>query len=369
MRKSVLLLFLLLSFISLELKVLAQDEYPVIVRAPSVSVTVFTNWWRVKLTYTVGYMDGYQVLLDGSQGAQPQNMSFGLELDPEKGTKLEIVNRRKFKDENYFDLVYYLRYINEKKGDLSIPEQVFYYVKEEVGKPLEGLEVQNTKSPPAVLRYDSVLTKGANDIIDVIDFGSFKQKEKSWKFSMTVPIVVTVLVFFLLFFSPARTRTRAVAVNLKNGKPVDEAELLEKQRLVPKEAIAAFLESFEKRESLIAGNSNITPEATRAQMANDLKELLAAYVPEVINSDTPKEIQNKILVMEDVPEKNKLSELAAQLVYLDSVLCGQLPAQDINYNIAKLWCLGFELQTISSFWGRLSVKLKKQLQRIKLWIF
>src|SRR3989338_7436682 len=88
----------------------ARVENPVIVDQPLVLITVFTNWQEIQLTYTIRWLDGYEPLFDE---AKPENMSFGeFELDPIRGHKLERRNRRKYKKENYEDLVYYLRYIN-----------------------------------------------------------------------------------------------------------------------------------------------------------------------------------------------------------------------------------------------------------------
>ncbi len=354
MRKSVALLFLSLSFAGLELAVNAQEEYPVIVRAPSVSVTVFTNWQRIKLTYTVGYMDGYQVLLDGPQGVQPESMSFGLELDPEKGTKLEVTNRRKFKDENYFDLVYYLRYIDEKKGDLIIPEQAFRYVKEEPGKPLEGREVYTFKSPPTILRYDSVLTKGADDIIDTIDFGSFQKEERFWKNTVAIQIAFTLWLLFLLFRQPAKFR--AVGLKSKDGKAVDESDDQAEQRLMPREALKLFMLKLQEKKGL-----------NHAKLANGLKQLLIAYVPEILNSDTPKEIQAKILAMEYVREKTALYKLMNELVYLNSALYQQtsFPTSLIE-EVQTLRNLSVELKASGSLWRRMIFRLK-QVRLPSLW--
>src|SRR3989338_772061 len=107
MRKRQIFMLLIAIWLAIIIPAMGQEEMPVIVDPPRVSMTVFTNWQEIKLTYTIRWLDGYELLYEMSE---PENMSFGeFELDPIKGHELERQNRRRYKKENYEDLVYYLR--------------------------------------------------------------------------------------------------------------------------------------------------------------------------------------------------------------------------------------------------------------------
>lgn len=363
MKKKLLRFILFLSLMVMPFSLSAQDESPVVVSQPKVSVTVFTNWQLIEVVYTVGYLNGYKVLTDR---ATPENMSFGFETDPERGVKLEIRNQRKFNQENYADFVYYLRRIAEEKGDMVIPEQVFQYVKEEPGKSLEGFEVHDVKAPGVMMRYDSVLTKGANDIMDEIDFGSFKRQEY-WLKGTAFGLVGLLLFFIsalLLFWKPVKSsKAKKPAKAKKADGSAGESEEEIAVRPLPKEA----LESFEQFLVLASFRLKLDESAcreVRVDLANNLRQLLGSYTPEILDSDTPKEIRQKVSAAEPSREKETLCELASLLILLDLALFGQvneahLVAQ-VKSEIRSSREAYRKLKLAGSFWRRLFALLVRR---------
>ncbi len=103
--KLLLLLAIVLALNAVPLRAQNENpERPFIVDPPKVSATEFTNWTKVKITFTVRYLDGYEPEMDL---ADPHQMSFGLELDPQDGQKLIVENVRKLRKENYKDFRHY----------------------------------------------------------------------------------------------------------------------------------------------------------------------------------------------------------------------------------------------------------------------
>lgn len=354
MNKKVFLLFVILLSLMGSLKMLsAQDEFPVLVMSARSSVTVFTNWQLIELTYTVGYLDGYMLMYDGK--ADPQSMSFGLELDPDLGTKLIRRNQRRYKNENYVDLVYYVRHTGEQKGEVVIPEQVFHYYKEEPGKSREGQEVYETKSLPIRLRYDSVLTKDADDIIDRIDFGSFKRQEQLWKRSVFGLILIMLLVLFWLFRKPVVVR--GVSVHVLQPQVGNLAEHLE-ERLLPKEALVVFMQTVKEMQNNLAEDRIV-----QSRLANGLRGLLVAFVPDILPSDTPHEISRKVLNLS--AGSSPLNELADALISLDGVLYERFPSADKKITPQFLLALLEKLRRDNSRWRRLHLALRRFLPKLK----
>ncbi len=368
MRKRFCLALLAVFLAYLPERVLAQDEYPVIVSAPQVSVSVFTNWQLIKLTYTIGYLDGYQ---PNFEEARPENMSFGLEIDQEKGSQLLRLNKRRYKNENYEDLVYYVRHIGEKKGEITIPEQIFRYIKEEPGQSAEGQLVHEAKAPATVLRYDSVLTKEANDIMDVIDFGSFQKQEKIWRVAYLGLVVLSGLVIFFIFYRPAVARKMTVRPKNTSGKVLESNPEKLSALLLPKQALQKFIQDFQSRQTLVVSLPAISTEIRptldqeeRARLANGLKELLGIYIPTILDSDTPEEISLKI---KDVPDdhryKNPLVALGKQLVYLDGLFYGQKAVQNLSADLRDALLACRDLARADAWWPKVKVWVKNIGQR------
>ncbi len=287
---------LILSFMLLARALLAQEEMPLIVDPPQVSMTAFTNWQEIQLTYTVRWLDGYRPLFDL---AKPENMSFSpFELDPIKGYKLELLNQRKYKNENYVDLTYHLRHIGEKKGDIVISEQAFTYVREEPGKTLENLETKEFKAAGVQLRYDSVLTKNADDIMDRIDFGSFKKQVNLLNYLMATLALMFAATICLLFRKPAvhksRKNNKSATAPLLIGMETEEQE----ERLMPKETLERFQKFLNELSVCIKTEPNqVKTKDPIRNLYNQLRQLLFAYNPDLAKCDAPERIRVKIFSM------------------------------------------------------------------------
>lgn len=360
MRKKLLILLCMLFARAL----LAQEEMPLIVDPPRVSMTVFTNWQEIKLTYTIRWLDGYVPLFED---ANPENMSFApFELDPARGHKLELQNKRKYKKENYIDTIYYLRHIGEKKGDIPIPEQTFRYRKEEAGKPIEGSEAHEIKAPGIMLRYDSVLTKNADDIIDRVDFGSFKKQEYLWNGAIGGTTVIMCTILFLLFRNPVtltgKTRKSKTVIA---GQATDEQE----ERLAPKYArIHLNNQLLRLRAGLVGNPDNQKLRETRATICNELWRFFLSYVPDLKEGEFPlEEIRAKISQMPEKRERELLAVLTNWLEEHEGVLRGQKAGHDLLKDIDTMRKVVSDLDEwqIWLFNKRQKwLKLKKQLARL-----
>ena len=345
----------------------AQDEFPVVVISAQSEVTVFTNYQMIRLTYTVGYLDGYLVRFEE---AEPANMSFGLAIDQEKGARLIRLNKRRYKNENYEDLVYYLRHIGEKKGEITIPEQVFRYIKEEPGRLLEGQIVREIKSPEMVIRYGSVLTEKADDIMDVIDFGSFQKQEKIWKGLSIGWMVLTVLGIALIWYWPVLKQKTDVRT-LRTAEESADTLITERQ-LVPEEVLGQFIDQLQEKKLVLGGLISIDSDLgavidheERAKLANGLKNLLRTYDLAILDSDTPAEIELKIMGIAPYEKRQKsLATLASQLVYHDGVLFGKKPAQNLSADLRDTLLACQDLQRADSWW---QWEMWRERLKFKLW--
>lgn len=343
----------------------SQDEYPVVVGIPKTSVTVFTNYQLIELTYTVGYLDGYQPLFEQSLKMSPKTK---LEIDSSRGSQPARHHKRKYKNENYEDLTYYLRYIGEKKEDISIPEQIFHYVKTPSGQTVKGQDIYDVKAPGVALRYDSVLTKEADDIMDVVDFGSFKELESNWKMAAVFLNLLVGAAILLLFCRPAVIGRMALPLKVKKGAKVAVGQTGAEERLAPKEALEFFLKRMKTIFVVYADYRDETSASGRArvQLAKELRRLITAYALNILDSDTPKEIHAKVIKMEGAARvKNALVPLAAQLVYLDLALYGQATLRNVSRDAKILLDLGNDLKLSGSFWRRTAVRLKNILGRFR----
>lgn len=361
MRRNILLI--LLSLAGLPALLTAQDEYPVIVSPPQTTVTVFTNWQSIKITYTIAYLDGYEPRFEEFR---PEAMSFGLELDPEKGLALVRLNKRRYKNENYEDLVYYLRHIGEKKGEMIIPEQIFRYVRKEPGQSLEGLVVQETKSPAGVIRYDSVLTKNADDIMDTVDFGSFKRQQQLWFGASAATLLLAGLMLVLVFRRPVVSKKVLLKMHDKSLAVTQEA--LKEERLLPQEALKQFIASLKERQELvikmtkIAGKEpgGLVKRQEIVTLANAIRRLLSAYLVEILDSDTPAEIYLNATLTTDLDDQTKQSlvTLADKLTRLDKVLYGQIEGKPLLAELGDCLKVGRDLELANSFWRRWLARCK-----------
>lgn len=297
---------------------MVNEENPVIVDPPRVNMTVFTNWQEIRLTYTIRWLDGYEPLFEE---ARPENMSFApFELDPTSGSKLELQNRREYKKENYIDAIYYLRHIGEKKGDIVILEQTFRYRKEEAGKTRESQEVYEVEAPGILLRYDSVLTKNADDIIDLIDFGSFKKQEYLWDGAIGGIAVIMCAILFLMFRNPVTlAKKTGKTKTISAGQTADEQE----ERLAPKYA-RTFLDN-----KLIRLQANLAADHPNSQklretitvICNELRRFFLSYVPDLgVSEFSYKEIRAKILLMPEKRKRDLLITLTNWLEYQENML-------------------------------------------------
>lgn len=276
----------------------SPGEPGLIVDEPRVSMTVFTNWQVIEVTYTLHWLDGYSPRFDL---VEPEVMSFSpFELDPIRGHKQVKLNERKYKQENYVDLVYYLRHVGETKGEMPIPEQIFKYTKDVAGQSSEGQELREHKVPPLPLRYDSVLTKDANDIMDPIDFGSFKEQSQFWLKLIVVPAVLFCAILFLLFRKPTVSRKTKKALKAKMlhvvGAPVDDGEV----RLEPAAALKHLDEQLAKFYNQIKDQDSeefsLVRTQVRGMVCNEMRQFFFCYIPDLLPGEFPvEEIQGKIL--------------------------------------------------------------------------
>lgn len=325
MRKRQKLMLLIAIWLAIIIPAVAQEEMPVIVDPLRVSMTVFTNWQEIQLTYTIRWLDGYKPLFEM---AEPEDMSFGdhFELDPVKGQKLIKINERKYKKENYADLIYYLRYIDEKKGDVLISEQTFHYIKQEPGKSDEGAEAKEFKVPGIMLRYDSVLTKDADDIIDRVDFGSFKRQENILNGLMGGLILIFGAAIFFMFRKPAiRALSKTSEIKaVSAGQAIDEQE----ERLRPKYALIFLGNKLFRLQAGLAGNPDSQKlRETKVVICNELRRFFLSYIPNLAGGEfTHEEIRGRI---SQIPEKRKrelLVILTGWLEFQENILYHEKPS-------------------------------------------
>lgn len=352
---------LILVFVLLARSLLAQES-PLIVSSSRPLVKTFTNWTLVKIVYTISYLNDYDFL---EEEAKPENMSFSpFELDPVLGKKQIIKNRRTVGKQISLDLIYYLRHIGEKKGELIIPEQAFRYVKLVPGKSKVGLEVLETRSEPISMRYDSVLTKDADDIMDEIDFGSFQQEARIWKYGAVTGFLVSLAGALLLIYrNPFRRKTADGVV-----EPGREATPEEERRLVPWEALKLFNKRLDKIKLSVLDNRD-GQSGHRAELRNELRNLLSAYVPRLLASDTIAEIKAKIVTMESGKISETLGYLTNWLEYNDDILYGLKAGGGIDADISSVKNVACNLKWRKIKLSNLIAKKNRLKSRIaKSWV-
>lgn len=324
---------------------LAQEEMPVIVAQLVVEITSFTNCQEVKIVYTIGWYDGYEVVFDNSH---PERMNSGdFEIDPIKGRKFIKINERKVGRANYADVVYYLRHISPKMKPIEprkIPEQIFYYrcPSCEPGKPVDQLPLEEIKSPAIVLNYVTVLTPGADDIKDRVDFGSFSQQALWLRgTALFIFVMFSGLTIYILFRKPTGVESasdRSLALGQKK-----EAIVYRPNRAT---ALTMFLRiSKSKSKKVWLARYHTNPKKTLADFSNELQNLILSFVPSARDSDTTNDILAKSLKLKPTRLASLISHLTERLAVYDRVL-------DSNERI--------DLERAIDNTGKLAGKLKRR---------
>lgn len=260
---------------------------PFRVEGPRISRTAFTNWEKIELTFTLGYYDGYEPMYED---LRPNNMTFSpLEMDPNyslnKQNKLDRRNERTFQKEHFIDVIYHLRYANEKKGDLEIVPSPFSYRKLEVGKEKGDTEVKQFKIPKFLLKYGSVLTPDPNlDIKDKTDFGSFLGQARAWHWG--------AIGLFLLFGCPTLYfMFRRPVYNFAVSDPISSGSA--GQPVIELHDCLVLLSSAGQR----LGEITVDPYDfyNRAvDMHNASRRVLETYVPGVTDASTVSQIEEHL---------------------------------------------------------------------------
>lgn len=307
---------------------------PLIVEGPQISRTAFFNWEKIELTYTVRWMDGYEPVLND---LRPQAMSFGiLELDPDMAEVSDIRNEREFGNENFFDIVYHLRYMGEKKGELIIPGQKFNYKRVQSGDD----QVQSFSTPEFTLSYYPVIPKNADDIKEEWDPGSYQELAMYWKLSAAAIFLFGILgSFVLVFFRPV---------------PVALAE--KKEALAVAKATERILEPasvlHRLRDNIFKGNIGA--------VCNGLGDLIRAYVPAVGPGMTSKDMVGPITDIPHVWERVRLLRIHQELCGIEDFLFG---GEDAVYSLKNLYATLQELSPVSVYWRRRLFILKQKLAK------
>ncbi|MDP3731144.1 MAG: hypothetical protein Q8R34_01470 [bacterium] len=273
---------------------LAQEPSPMIVDQPRLSKTVFTNWDPIEVIFTVRYLDGYEPDME-----RIKSLSFPpFELDSEVKENPKIVRKQKYREENYFDIVYSLRMIAEKKGEVVLPAQKFYYIKLEPGKPREELEVKEFETKEVQLRYDHVLTSKADDIIDRIDFGDFGWQAWFWKGLALAGFILSALlcwVIALRYHPVLKNKKESLAESSENVGPVSSEQVLTSKEA--RKSLLKALDALEIDEEEFKSLIKIDSPKRRqkeADLCNALRTFLLSHVDILTNADTAKEMLLKI---------------------------------------------------------------------------
>ncbi len=289
-RNAVLRVFFMLFVLSVTSSVSAQDDFKrgLIVDEPQLSRSTFTNWDDIRITYPVRYLDGYEPQYDKGPSAA-SFAPFELLGEPEY-QKTHKVGR-----ENYEEWTYHLRYAGKEKEEMEVPEQTFYYLKLQASKDKKDLELRSFKSPVFKLKYVSVLTKEADDIKDPIDLGSYQSRSYRLIALSILGFLCTASAVIVLGF-----RKPIVAVAEHQGR-------LERVR-----------SRGASRKEFLAAISSGTP-LNVARFHQALRRLIQAYSPDVLNSDTARDIVQKLKVKPADSEVLILQCLAGSLLeYEDS---------------------------------------------------
>lgn len=304
MRKCFYLALLAIFLAYLPSDLSAQEPSPLVVDQPRLSKTVFINWEPIEVIFTVRYMDGYE-----PDENRIKNLSFSpFELDLEVDENPRIVRRQKYRQENYFDVVYSLRLIGEKKGEVVLPAQKFAYVKLETGKPREEWEVKEFETKAIKLRYDNVLTSEADDIIDRIDFGDFGWRVWFWKGLALAGFVFSVLVCWAVAirYQPVwKNKKESPDSSLPSGSPLEPILTAKEAREKLLKTLAGLEVAGEEFENLRRNPAK--RHEMEAVLCNVLREFLLSHLSILNSSDTVREMAIKII---------KLKPTFSQLTFL-----------------------------------------------------
>lgn len=315
----------------------AQELSPMIVEGPRISRTAFTNWESIELAYTVRWLDGYEPV---RSDLTPQSMNFGMmELDQDFADESDIRNERKFESENFFDIVYHLRYMGEKKGEIIVPGQRFPYRSLTAGDS----QVHYFQTPEFKLKYDTVLTSGADDIKEELDLGSYQETATLWKLSALAVILAGVAGGFVLVLFGARATA-----------------------LSGKEETAAVAETAEKvlePASIIRGLQDGIAKKNMPAVCNGLTDLIRAYVPDIGPGTTSKDMVALIQKVPHAWERHRLL-LVYQVLrdieeYLFALGGTEYPAPALK----GLDVTVRELAPASVYWRRRLFNLKRRVVR------
>jgi len=290
---------LLVAVVLIPVKSSQETVMPVIVSGPVFSATEFTNWEVIDLTYTFRYMDGYEPVWNE---LMPHEMNFGvLELDPQFSEKLDTRNKgRRFQKENYFDIVYHLRYMDANKDELIIPSQRFAYRKVQAGD--DKVEYFTTKE--FILAYRTVLTSDADDIIEHYDQGSFQKLATTWKTVTLVVIPVLALgSLLLIFWTP-------VTVPLLRGADGQVISSISPKVLNLDSLITELLHNLAKR--------NLGP------VCDGLTDLIRAYVPAVKIGTFSKEMIAPITAVPHEWERERLLRVNKSIRDIEDYLFAEM---------------------------------------------
>ena len=293
MRKCFFLALLAVFLACLPGNILAQDNSPLVVDQPRLSKMVFTNWEPIEVIFTVRYLDGYEPDYE-----RIKNLSFSpFELDPETKENPRIIREQKYKAENYFDVVYSLRLIGEKKGEIVLPAQKFFYLKLEPGKPREELEVKEFETKEIKLRYNKVITSEANDIIDRIDFGDFRWQAWFWRGLALGGFALSTLFCWAVAF-----RYHPVRKSKKESSsviPGDHSSSAEPVLITAKESKKKLVEALNALEVSGEEFENLKQDSAKrrqkeADLCNALRMFLLSHVSILASADTTREMFIKI---------------------------------------------------------------------------
>ena len=273
----------------------SQDEILAVrVEGPRISRTAFTNWETIELTYNVGYMDGYEPVWDD---LKPGAMSFGvLELDPDFSKESDIRNKRKFGKENYFDIVYHLRYMADEKKELTIPGQRFSYRQIQSGNS----EVRYDTTKEFKLVYNTVLTSDADDIKEEYDQGYYRNKAVGRKILGAVVVLLGLIGGFVILFS----RLVPMALPKTSGdQKVPEAPF----KVSDLTSVLASL-----RINIVEKNMEL--------VCNGLHDVIRLYVPEIGPGVFSKDMTAFILVVPHEWERERLLRLGHTVQIIEDYL-------------------------------------------------
>lgn len=332
-----------------------QELSPLIVEGPQYSRTAFANWEKIELTYTVRYLAGYEPVLNDFR---PQALDFGpMQLDPEFSGVLDIRNERTLGKESYFDVVYHLRYIGEKKGELTIPILRFAYMRTQSGPS----SIQHFLLPEFKLAYHSVLTTDADDIKDHINFGSYQRTALLWKSAAGVTLALGILgALLLVFFRPVPAALESAETKAESAATVAQSAVY-----LP----ALVRELVSGITGLKAGILNKESDPGEIQtglgaVCNGLKDLLRAYVPDIGPGATSSDMASVISVIPHKWEQERFYQVQRMLVKMEDILF-RYPDEfragilDLAPDLDKLQPAILDLSPWRMYWRRKLFRLKR----------